>query len=391
MNVLVLGRSLPDRKDSYGLFEFEQALSLANAGMNTVFVFADNRSVRYNRAIKHQAGQLHGLPYFGETIPAGGLPSSLFNRIKTKSLLSLLDRLSQTHLAPEIVYAHFPSITLTEDVVQVLKDRKIPLVCMEHWSKVQTKEINSYRIGILRKCVQDSFAFCCVSNDLKQSVCDLVGVGSEKIRIVPNMVDAAVFHPQNLTEHAAKKKSYAFFSYGRLIDTKRFDYLIDSFSRIPKTLSLHLTIAGDGPLRKTLQSQIRKQGMEDGITLVGWKAPGEIARLLNESDCFVTASGIETFCVPIAEAWMCGKPCIAPSSNPLRDYFDAESGLLFEADDNPLALTEALLKAVQQGPLSSSSTASLAKRSYQIFSQEAVVNEISRLFSSAIHISQPCY
>jgi colanic acid/amylovoran biosynthesis glycosyltransferase len=49
-------------------------------------------------------------------------------------------------------------------------------------------------------------------------------------------------------------------------------------------------IAGDGPLRSDLESQVRESGLSDMVEFLGWKNSEGVAQLMAESDIFVQTS-----------------------------------------------------------------------------------------------------
>ena len=68
--------------------------------------------------------------------------------------------------------------------------------------------------------------------------------------------------------------------------------------------------------------------------MTGFKKREEVAELLAESDCYVSASILETFGVPFIEAWETGLPCIGVKGGPIDELFNSENGYLFKSDDS---------------------------------------------------------
>ena len=62
--------------------------------------------------------------------------------------------------------------------------------------------------------------------------------------------------------NSSSRKEY-FLSIGRLVEEKGFDLLIDAW----KDINDRLIIIGDGPLKKALQTQIKKTNQEDKIII----------------------------------------------------------------------------------------------------------------------------
>ena len=195
MNILVIGRCLPDGRSSYGTFEMAQAKALAEVGHNVVYGYSDNRSVKVNRRVTFCTARHDGVFACGDVVPVGGLPLGVVGWFKTHGLCKVLDWFAANGFAPDLVYAHFPLLTLTEDFLSELKRRGIPLVCMEHWTLVQRRMLPKARIALLRRVVEEARAFCCVSDDLRDSVLWYCGdKWASKLYVVPNIVDEGLFN-----------------------------------------------------------------------------------------------------------------------------------------------------------------------------------------------------
>jgi colanic acid/amylovoran biosynthesis glycosyltransferase len=76
---------------------------------------------------------------------------------------------------------------------------------------------------------------------------------------------------------------------------------------------LRYTIAGNGPNRDTLLTQIDELGLRDRVALVGTLSEGEVFALLSKADAFVLPStGLgEAWPVSVMEAMAAGLPVIA--------------------------------------------------------------------------------
>lgn len=332
MKVVVLGRGLPDSHSSYGKFEYEHALSLASLGHDVGYYFADNRSIKYIKEVKRYNEKDGKVIIRGVVLPIGGLPYNLFAVLKTRLLISLFSQLSSSSAKPDVVYAHFPCITLTREFIEYLGKKGIPLVCLEHWTKVQNKSIDGHRKSLLEAAKKRSAAFCCVSQDLAKSVSELVGCNEREIVLIPNMVSSDSFYYDQSKDARSKQRCDARFVWaGRVEKNKSVDLIVKAISLL--TFEAHLDIIGTGADIGRIKRLAHELNVEDNVTFLGWKSPDEVGEIYRTEDCFVSASADETFCVPFAEAWMCGLPCVGSSNNPLRKMFDSRNGVLFERGD----------------------------------------------------------
>ena len=123
MNVLVLGRCMPNKKNSYGLFEFNQAKLLSQRLDGVCYAYVDNQSIRINRSIHSRNFVQEGVRCYGKSLPIGGLPKPSIEKIRSHELISLLNEVTIDGHQPDVIYAHFPLLTLTPRFVQELTTR----------------------------------------------------------------------------------------------------------------------------------------------------------------------------------------------------------------------------------------------------------------------------
>lgn len=114
--------------------------------------------------------------------------------------------------------------------------------------------------------------------------------------------------PADLVAIAASRPLFA--AVGRLAEQKDHRLLIDAFSIVRSEMgSGTLVIAGEGPLRRELEEQIRALGLEASVHLVGFK-PNPFP-LVAVADAFVLSSREEGFGLVLVEAMAIGVPIVA--------------------------------------------------------------------------------
>ncbi len=96
---------------------------------------------------------------------------------------------------------------------------------------------------------------------------------------------------------------------GRLAAVKGLPILIEAL-QVTKTQGLRLTIVGDGPDRQTLEETVRKSGLADQVSFLGYRSQDEVAALLGENDVLVLPSFAEGVPVVLMEAMAAGLPVI---------------------------------------------------------------------------------
>lgn len=101
-------------------------------------------------------------------------------------------------------------------------------------------------------------------------------------------------------------------SIGRLVPRKEHMRLIDAFAGVLEVFPrARLTIAGDGPMRETLEKRIDELGLNPSIELAGWLDEEEVIHRLERSRALVIPSAAEGLPVVIMEAMALRRPVIA--------------------------------------------------------------------------------
>ena len=131
-----------------------------------------------------------------------------------------------------------------------------------------------------------------------------------------------------------------------------------------RTQKPHFLIAGSGPLKEQLHSEIHHLGLTDHVTLTGFRQ--DIPELLKEADLFFTSSRSEGLGSSILDALASRKPVVATAAGGIPELIeDHKTGLLAPIGDD-LALSEALLHLISHPQLAQQ----LAENGYQRVEQQ---------------------
>lgn len=133
---------------------------------------------------------------------------------------------------------------------------------------------------------------------------------------------------------------------------KGLDILLQAFAQLKDwDPSIRLLLAGDGPLRRELESLAIALGIYERVEFLGRVGRTQIARLLHECEVFVLSSRSEPFGIAIIEALACKKPVVACAVGGIPEIIEnGKSGILVEPD-NPNALAKGLLIALRNQAL----------------------------------------
>ncbi|MBK7046980.1 MAG: glycosyltransferase family 4 protein [bacterium] len=207
---------------------------------------------------------------------------------------------------------------------------------------------NVYR-SILRRCN----AVIAVSDSVKKSLQDELGVGAHlaaKIVVVPNGVPI----PEPLMVGAAAPirrrwgtplGGHLLVGAGRLEEQKNFSDLIAAAAILKRAgTKFQLVIAGEGPLRSSLESAIARNGLGNEVHLPG--VVGELPALFLAADLLVFPSLWEGLPLVLLEAMGAGLPVVGNDIDGVREIVeDGRSGRLVPAGDTE-DLAAAILDAL---------------------------------------------
>lgn len=128
---------------------------------------------------------------------------------------------------------------------------------------------------------------------------------------------------------------------GRLVPEKAQQLLVQAAADVIRQVpNARFAIAGEGPLRESLQNQIEELELTRRFRLLGNR--DDIPALLNAADLFVLYSETEGMPISLMEAMSVGLPVIASDLEGCRSLIqDAESGVLL-----PFGYVEQLAEAI---------------------------------------------
>lgn len=99
---------------------------------------------------------------------------------------------------------------------------------------------------------------------------------------------------------------------GRLCPEKGQWVLVEALALLKRQgVSLPLTFIGDGPSRPEIEAAIARHGLQNQITLAGWRSSAEVRTAIEQSTALVLPSFAEGLPVVIMEALALGRPVIS--------------------------------------------------------------------------------
>lgn len=257
-------------------------------------------------------------------------PGAILGRVKEKKIRGLLVPflvLSQMmqlfrYLGKyDYAVAHW---IIPQGIVQSFFKKPYMLIC--HGSDVRA--MNKGIIKKLKKrALQKAEAVVVVSNELRQQVEQIFGVGDAVVQ--PMGVDISEFCIP--VEEKEKRDGKTILFVGRLDKIKGIEYLIGAM----EYMDANLVIVGDGILREKLEMQAKKYG--DKVKFMGAVEHSKLPYIYVQADVFVAPSitlengATEGFGLVLVEALAAGIPVIGTRTGGMKDIIlDNENGYFVE-------------------------------------------------------------
>lgn len=320
MEVLFVTRGCPREKyNMNGIFEWDQAKAVRDAGCHVTYFAIDLRSLRRKRKLGINHYVKDGIKVYEYNFPLGRVPQSLLYNVGLHGLQKLYKRVYRDG-KPDVIHAHF---TLPGAIAATLARKlRIPIVVTEHSSAIIQPNLSAKTIKLGRMAYDDPTVVVSVGEGLKSTISKTFGIAST---VISNVVDLEVFANCEKLPH----NSYVFVTAGNVIDRKNHSMLVSAFSVLHSMCpDTKLVIIGSGNLSAKLKEQIELSGLSDCIEMTGRLSRSEIALKFSQADCFVLSSKYETFGVVLIEAMAAGLPVVSTRSGGPESFVTSQVGTL---------------------------------------------------------------
>lgn len=175
-----------------------------------------------------------------------------------------------------------------------------------------------------------------------------LGIGTpQQLRAIPNGIEPQRIIPQTVPNALRQQlhltpETRVILTTGRLATQKGLEYLIEAV-RLLKNASLPpfmVLIAGEGPLRNSLEHKAQQLGVADRVRFLGfWKAVGD---LLAIADIVALPSLWEGLSIALLEAMAAGKPIITTTIGSNLEATDSGRAAKLVPPKDAHALADAL-------------------------------------------------
>lgn len=373
MKIWVIGRDYPLKYNNMcGSFELEQAQMLTKYH-EVCYPAVDFHTIKRWRKWGLERITDAGVHVYKMNLPFGKLPEKAYVSIRKRLFLFLFKKMKEEYGQPDIIHVHYPALFDPAWISEYLK-AGTKIVCTEHWTKVQQKEIDFLCTERLKWYVDNADSFITVGEKLKDSILELTK-SNRRIDIIPNIINDCFFRAKDGT---GGQRDFTFVTVGRLVPVKQFDKVIEAFADVFREVEhVRLNIVGDGEKLRDLKSLVRKLDIESKVFFLGNMDRQNVARQIKNSDVLICYSRLETFGVPVIEGMACGKPFIGTESLGFLEYLPLNCGQIVNSSDQE-EIEDALLNIYRHYEDYDSEYITGAAR--ELFSEEIVRKKLNEIY-----------
>ena len=219
------------------------------------------------------------------------------------------------HFRPDLIHAHMFHASILARIARLATG--IPLVCTIH-SEIECshrKTSASLREWLYRVTDFAASRTTAVSKRVRERYVEKQIVPAHRIEVIDNGVDVDRFRPDAEQRSQTRESllwggSFVWLAAGRLAIAKDYPNLIEAFHQVHREFpNSRLAIAGEGPLRPTVEEVVAHHGLESAVSLLGLR--DDVPQLMNACDAFVMSSAWEGGPLVLLEAAACARPVVS--------------------------------------------------------------------------------
>lgn len=268
----------------------------------------------------------------------------------------------------DILHVHGYKATILGGMVARIAG--VPIISTYHAEAGRYPELSTY-VKIETHFLKMTSRVITVSRIIKDELIQR-GISEAKLSVIHNgIVDPSRRLMSEFSPNDEPEAPLRILCIGRMVPVKRFDLAIRAISLLRREFpSVHLTIAGAGPLRADLQSLVKTLDLETSISLPGYVP--DTYELFRESDIFALPSETEGSPITLIEAMAYGKPIVASAVGAIPEMLNGNAGSQLIAPGNLEQLIDALRRFMSDPAYRRESGRLARKRFEKYFSAETM-------------------
>jgi N-acetyl-alpha-D-glucosaminyl L-malate synthase BshA len=230
----------------------------------------------------------------------------------------------------DLLHVHYaiPHATSAWLAKQMLREsgHDLPVVTTLHGTDITiVGQDHSYH-AITKFSIEKSDRVTAVSQHLKDETLRAFGCDNQRVMVIPNFVDPAVYH-RGAGDHALCQQlgggRKVLMHISNMRPVKRVTDVVKIFAAVRREIPSVLVMVGDGPDRSAAEEEARRLDVEADVRFLG-KIDG-VAPLLASADLYLLTTDAESFGLSALEAQACGVPVLGYNVGGLPEV--VESGV----------------------------------------------------------------
>ncbi|GLJ42395.1 hypothetical protein SUGI_0878100 [Cryptomeria japonica] len=203
-----------------------------------------------------------------------------------------------------LVHGHQAFSTLCHEALLHARTMGYKVVFTDH-SLYGFADIGSIHMNkVLQFTLADVNQAICVSHTSKENTVLRSGLPPNKVFVIPNAVDTAMFKPN---PNCRSCNEIVIVVISRLVYRKGADLLVEIIPEVCRLYpNVRFIVGGDGPKRVRLEEMREKYSLQERVEMLGAVPHAQVQSVLVRGHIFLNSSLTEAFCIAILEAASCG-------------------------------------------------------------------------------------
>lgn len=288
----------------------------------------------------------------------------------------------EKHGVPDIIHAYGEKDLISASVaLRLNQEFRTPFVWNIHWSGgYKLSSVNNKTERKISKILPFCNQLLPVSEPLGRKWEKVFGDTIEyEWTTIPNPVNQSVF---NLTEVMQNEgDTLKFFHISKMNNNKDIPTLLKAFAGEFKNKNAELRLAGNRNPGRHIANTIEELQIKDQVSILGLLKQAEVAKEMQSCHIYVQSSRVETFCIPVAEALVSGKPVVVTRSGGPESFVLPDAGEIVEPG-NAAALGMAMKKVADN--LSYYDSDRIRDNAVKMFGLDNVCSKMEQIYKKVI-------
>jgi glycosyltransferase involved in cell wall biosynthesis len=307
-------------------------------------------------------------PFFGKSL-LGWVLTTIF------SLVVFLRRSKKA----SIIHGHDIASILPGVLAKIIKKKPFILTLhSSHFIKVSNKFLFKQFLKWGIKKADYVFAASVEIKNIAKAL-----VSDKRVEALTNPVDTELFSPEKKPTIEKKEDEYLLVCPRRLVEKNGVHFLIEAMPEIVSKRKIKLVVAGDGPLRGSMERRLKELDIRDKVVLLGSVPNEEMPGVLISADLIVIPSLMEATSIAALESMSCGKAIAASRVGGLPEIIDEKVGFLMEPG-NPKDIAEKIDIALKDTDLLEKKGNLARKKVVENWSAKQLVNEHFQIYKNIV-------